>query len=169
MSFTIDASIGGSASNSYITLSAAEDVVDGKLKTERWDEADTSTKNAALGQATLLIDAESFGGEKAAKTQQLQFPRNYVYDRDGNVISSTIIPNKLEHATIELALYLLQEDDRTASKDEIDDLESFKVGPLQYNIRKTRNSAQLPMSVINLLKAIGSNAWTSGAATEMRR
>jgi len=169
MAFTLDATIGGSASNSYITQADAEDVFSGMLKTQRWNEASSADKDSALAQSTHRIDAEGFGGEKTASAQSLQYPRDYIYDRDGNTISNSIIPSELERATCALALYMLQEDDRSAAQDEIDDLESYKVGPLQYDIRATRSSSDLPPTVITLLAAIGINAYVLGGIKNIYR
>ena len=86
MAVTIDATAGDASANSYLTLSDAQDIVDGMV-----EDADVthgrlcnyrSKKNRALYTATQRLDRERFIGARATDTQALQWPRTGVRKPD---------------------------------------------------------------------------------------
>lgn len=161
MAFTFDASVGGTASNSYITLSDANDYFDGRYENGLWSLSDADAQRL-LVSATRRIDAERFSGLKAVETQALQLPRDIIANRDGYPYSSTIIPTNLENAVCELAYFILQSDDRKLSEVELHDIafiESDELGPIKNKYRNGSNMDKLPNTVINELKAIGPGVW----------
>ena len=85
MAITIVATAGSATANSYITLSDAEDLIDGLVKDDdvvAWASASTDDKNRALYTATQRIDRERFLGARADDTQALQWPRTGVRKPD---------------------------------------------------------------------------------------
>jgi len=69
------ATIGGSTSNSYVTLTEANDYFADRLNTAEWDAVGSETKEKALITATRRIDEEQFLGYKVSLTQALKWPR----------------------------------------------------------------------------------------------
>lgn len=62
-----------------------------------WNDADATNRNAALVQATRLIDSFEYDGKKNTDTQENQFPRN----------GQIGIPVEVRRATFALAIELL--------------------------------------------------------------
>lgn len=82
---------------SYLAISDAQIYFDGRLNTGPWDDADDTTRDKALLQATRAIDRLNFRGEKADESQELQFPR----------LGDSDIPEDIWCACAEEALSLL--------------------------------------------------------------
>ena len=124
MAITINATSQSNVANSYITLSDAQDLIDGLVEDEdvvAWASATTDQKNRALYTATQRIDRERFLGARSTDTQALQWPRDGVRKPDTYIntysvgfpfristdyYTSTEIPIQIKHAQIVLAVYL---------------------------------------------------------------
>ena len=124
MAITINATSQSNVANSYITLSDAQDLIDGLVEDEdvvAWASATTDQKNRALYTATQRIDRERFLGARSTDTQALQWPRDGVRKPDTYIntysvgfpfristdyYASTEIPIQIKHAQIVLAVYL---------------------------------------------------------------
>lgn len=109
MAATIDATLSGANSNSYITLADAEIYFSERLHTTVWDAAISDTKNRALIMATKRIDQEDFYGDRSTTTQKLKFPRENLGYLDGVLLDGTI-PLSIQEAQCELAIHLLSVD-----------------------------------------------------------
>lgn len=115
---TLDATIGGNASNVYSTLAETDAYFANHLKFATWNDFTQVQKQRAKIMATLMIDREKFKQDKASIApigsddfQRLEFPRIYCYDNDGELY----IPEEIKMAEAEQALYLLE--DMAESKD----------------------------------------------------
>ena len=130
---SLDASVGGSASNSYLTVAEADAYHTKRLFNSAWTSiSDVPTKEAALEWATRVLDRQNWNGYRMAITQALRWPRAYVYDLDGIMIPSNIIPQFLKDATAELAFLLVQQD-RTGDAG-TEGFSSITVGPIKLDI-----------------------------------
>ena len=102
MAATIDATIKGESSNSYVTLTEAnsyfETVPDSSTGTDKTDDQ----KNRSLISATRWIDSFVFYGNRCDDGQALKFPRNN-YQVDGVELSCSTIPQNIKYAQFELA------------------------------------------------------------------
>lgn len=178
MAFVFDSTVGGAASNSYLSVSEADDFFAANLDSSFW-AISTAKKQAVLAQATNRIDREAFGGQLTNRNvQRLQFPRTGLAARDTNqasaesndvfnsfyYISPTIIPNELKQATCEMALYLLKRANGEFSVDDndLETLTNYKVGPLDLAIKDGITADRLPTAVKQLLKAISPTGWIAG-------
>lgn len=175
MAFTFDASVGGTAANSYVDVAEADDYFTAHLEGSFWPSA-AESKQAALVQATNRIDMEMFGGERSTTSQSLAWPRKDIYPHDqpvNSAISSTEIPKYLKQATMEMALHYLKMAAGEFSVDEndLETLSGYKLGPMDFKIKDGIKGDRLPSKVQNLLRAIGVNAWKTPTATglTMRR
>lgn len=92
--------------NAYLSLPDAQAIADARLFAETWNGATPATQARALITATALLDRMQWQGRKLAPTQPLAWPR--VADRAplGYPIA-TEIPDAIETASVELAIYLL--------------------------------------------------------------
>lgn len=100
----LDATVGGTASNSYLTVAAADSLVallvDSGVRTT-WAAYDSDTKARGLMAATKQIDANRFQGFKFSPSQALQFPRS------GQDQPSSEIPPEVLDACLDQAVNLL--------------------------------------------------------------
>lgn len=172
-----DPTVSGADSNSYISVAAADAYFAFHLDgVQFWNSLPTVTKQAALVQATNRLDVETFSGRPTTNTQRLQFPRLYVLDRNykddrvvdasGNVyIDSDKIPRELADATCEMALHYLkvQAGEFTVDENDLETLQSMKIGPIDVSIKANIKADRLPTKVKTLLQAIGNKAWLGEA------
>jgi hypothetical protein len=102
MTLTIDATIGGVNSNSYITIARATEIADYDI-IERvdWYVANADDKIRALVSATRQLDTLPWVGLRATTTQALAWPRTDAVI-NGREISATEIPQEIQQATYDL-------------------------------------------------------------------
>lgn len=144
----LDATLGGAAATSYVTLSAAEGYLGDRLFASAWENADESERSRALIQATAWLDAMAWEGMKATTTQRLAWPRAYaptqepsfadafptsakLLDARARYYPETEIPRPIIEATCELALALLGESADPSARDAAEGITREKVGPLE--------------------------------------
>ena len=146
MPTTLDATVGGASSNSYLSLGAFAARADDSALHAAYTAASPDDRTRALLQATARLDLEPFAGTRATTTQQRAWPRAYVPDPDRRLdyaafggrdplgfpqaIDSTIVPERILTACAELALQLLSGASLSAS-DDLRDVVREKVGPLE--------------------------------------
>lgn len=90
--------------NSYVSL-AYVDAYFVEKNDVSWGDLDQEVKEAALISATRYFDNVNYGkikGIKLTKTQNTQFPRDAIFDEDGDEISG--IPENLKMAICEYAI-----------------------------------------------------------------
>jgi hypothetical protein len=128
MTLTLDATVGGSAANSYCDLTTAQGYLDGRPFAAAWTAASATQQTQALVYATTLLDREKWVGTKGMTivggyTQALAWPRRWApsleFDQQEDYIaeyfvdltvayySSLQIPAPIIRATCELALAIL--------------------------------------------------------------
>lgn len=149
----LDATVGGTGSNSYITQAAATTYFGGRLDVAVWTAAVSGDKDSALMMACVRLEAEAWQGSRVYVDQRLAWPRNSTYDRDGVLYTSTAIPLILQQAQCELALTMLKSPSR------MDDtgLEGFinvKLGSLDVTPRGGTRPDSLPALVKRLLSPV---------------
>jgi hypothetical protein len=98
----IDATLGGTSANSYVTLAAANTYFETVPDSSTWTNKTDDQKNRSLISATRWIDALSFYGDRCTETQALKWPRDN-YKVDGIELACTLIPDGIKVATYELA------------------------------------------------------------------
>lgn len=159
MAFVFDATPSSLTANSYIPLEGANDYFAARFGADSWDDLSDADKQALLAQATRRIDAEYFGGQKTVREQSLEWPRRFIYDKDGFPRDVDSIPKEVQYAACELAYYYMTQEDREVSVSALEDLEEIKIGPLGYKIKKGRKADELPEIVDRYLRGIGPSAW----------
>ena len=102
MAATIDATLSGASSNSYVTLAAANSYFETVPDSATWTNKTDDQKNRALISATRWIDSLNYLGDRCDEDQALKWPRNN-YDVDGVELECSLIPAQIKYATYELA------------------------------------------------------------------
>jgi hypothetical protein len=153
MAFTFDSTPGSSTSNSYLSVSEADDYFAGRFGSDAWMTFSNAQKQQLIVTASKEIDNASFSGIKSKVIQSLQWPRRGCVDRDGVSIVDTVVPAKLKEAVCEMAYWIWTEEDRLLSDTEIQQVDTYQVGPINVSVNKSR--VIFPKKVTELLKAIG--------------
>ena len=172
MAATIDATLSGANSNSYVTLIEADDYFDSRLYSDVWTAALDDDKNRALIMACKRINQEKFYGDRSTTTQKLPFPRASLGYLDG-VLLDGIIPDALKESQYELAIHMLSVN-MTLKGVSTDAYKSIKVGSIEVQpaIDSSDNASQsystLPPFVLSLLSDISRSA-SSSAFIEVSR
>jgi hypothetical protein len=111
MAVTIDATVGGASSNSFVTLAEADTYIEGRLNASAWDDASDDSCNRALVEATREISSlTGWYGSRVTDTQALSWPRDFCPIPDGAngwYYENTLIPQAVKDATMELAFQFL--------------------------------------------------------------
>lgn len=143
------------STSSYVTVQESDEMASMTPSGEIWLEMDGGLKLSSLSYSSKMLDSFfDWAGQIATDIQSLRWPRKNVYDRDGRLIDSTTIPNRIKEATFMLAL--------SVSKGEIEgvtpgNLESLKIGPiaLSFDTTITKNDQPVSTSVIAMLNDFG--------------
>lgn len=154
MALVLDATPGGSASNSYATAAEGDSYHERRLHVSDWTNATTAQKEAGLVWATSLLDIHiEWDGFKFNLDQKLRWPRSGVVDRDGDYIETETIPGFLKDATAELARVLIASD-RSAEVG-TKGFRSISVGPITLDIDKDDVADSLPDHIYEMVSAYG--------------
>ena len=111
MALTIDATVGGATSNSFITLPEAETYMEGRGNKATWTAASDANKNIVLVEATREISLMAFIGIRASSTQAISWPRDLARDPDdpnNDYFASTVVPTRVKNASAELAFQYMK-------------------------------------------------------------
>jgi len=103
---TLIATVGGTTSNSYVTVAAATVYFGDRLGNANWTAATADDKAAALITATGWLESLEYYGDRASTTQALKWPRTDV-SCDGVEADATYIPTDIQAATAETAQALI--------------------------------------------------------------
>lgn len=105
---TLDATVGGSTSNAYLTVADATALLDMRLGTDAWDEATPEDQAIGLMWATQLLDTQcQWYGTPTTQAQALAWPQTGQRDRYGRPVPPDVIPGDVQRATATYALGLL--------------------------------------------------------------
>jgi hypothetical protein len=147
MAIAINATVGSASANSYLTLAAAQEIIDGFVQdadVTAWASATTDQKNRALFTATQRLDRERFLGARATDTQALQWPRTGVRKPDTYIntyavgfpfrittdyYTDTEIPQQVQYAQVVLATYLNSNPDGIGLSG-LEDYKNVKIGSI---------------------------------------
>jgi len=163
---TLITTIGGSTSNSYVTIDEAQTYFDSRLGSELWmNLSEADNKLRALIQAANRLQVENWLGNRVASAQRLAWPRVDVVKVDAvgvgwgygtsyawgpgytEYYQSTEIPQQVKDAQCELALaYLNGFDDG-----EEDAINSFSADGVSVSFRAQRPTGGLPPVVQQLI------------------
>lgn len=107
------------------------------------DTAEDNTKKIYLIAATRHLDGLRWSGEKAVATQNTQWPRSGLTDRDGNDVAADAVPKAIEQAVILLAADLSLDSEALSTDAAEDNVASERIGPKSVSyFRPRRTSAK---------------------------
>lgn len=128
--------------NSYIDIDGADEYFAGRLHAESWGQADDSTKEKALKQATKIIDRQRLNGRKTDPAQPLAFPRH----------PDTEIPQAVKEACCEEALALLERGNSQRRKLQQEGVQSFSLGNMSETFATGAGKGLLSQEAKELLR-----------------
>lgn len=158
--------VGGSTSNSYISLADAQTLFfDLRLDAGAWLDASEEDKVRALIMAAKRLNRENWLGERVTTTQKLAWPRYGVAKIDSGGIGgyagygytypdqyeSTEIPQEVKDAQCELALAYLDGFSDNAGGDSISE---FRADDVTVKLKNEQPSGDAPDSVMLLIGAL---------------
>lgn len=158
----LDASIGGAASNSYVTLVEANAYFEASYGKTSWTDSVPvdDVKNQLLISATQILDTYfKWTGVPTSETQALAWPQRGAYDRNGLLYADDIIPQTLKIAVYELAYHLLANGGLNFSESKIDEV---KVGSIGVKFNKYVVETGIPETIQAILTGLGVSLY-SGA------
>lgn len=147
----LDATVGGTSSNSYVTQADATTYFGHRFDATEWTNASSDNRNIALMMATARLDQEEYTGLRVDDDQRLKWPRYGVYV-DNVYQEETAVPRPIKEATYELALAFLKDSTLLADTG-LEGFQSVKLGELDVTPR-FRSGGTLPANVERLLRGL---------------
>jgi hypothetical protein len=146
----IDATLGGTSANSYVTLAAANTYFETVPDSSTWIDKTDDQKNRSLISATRWIDALTFYGDRCTETQALKWPRDE-YKVDGIDLSCTLIPEGIKVATYELARAFANDTDAiTGTSGTTGIYDEVELGELRVKYNKTSQTSGVINNVFDV-------------------
>lgn len=155
---TLVKTAGATNANSYADEDDGDDYMETRLHTDNWDDATSDEREYALMWATRLLDNLcAWDGSKATDTQALRWPREFIWNPDGDPVDSTTIPTFLVEATCEYAMHLIGSDRTQTFDPSLIGFDRLKVGPLEMEMSnpsqgQTTKTSMIPESVWILVR-----------------
>ena len=103
MAVTLDATLSGSTSNSYLTMVTAMQIAENVPGGGDWAAKDEETRNLSLIQATRWLETIDYGGTRCKSSQRLKWPRTGA-TCDGVTSDCSGIPYQIQEAEVMLAI-----------------------------------------------------------------
>lgn len=150
---TIVATPGAVNANSYADEAYAESFFMSRLGSDAWLKAASETREAALIQATVMLDSMfEWNGERTTEEQSLRWPRAWCEDRDGYVIDDDIVPDLVKQAQCELAKFLIA---NSGYSGESRDVDRLTIGTIRLDFDDSASALPIPTVVVELLRGYG--------------
>jgi hypothetical protein len=150
----LDATIGGTSSDSYTTVADADAYHSTHLYASAWTAASTDDKERGLKTATRLLDERTtWIGTKHTDEQALRWPRGSATDIDGYAVLTTEIPAAIQNATAELARNLISSDSTGEAQGK--GITNLAVGSVSLTFDKADTADVLPSIVQEMLRGWG--------------
>jgi hypothetical protein len=162
----LDATVGGTASDTYGTLVEADAYWTARQAAD-WAPTEAA-KEYALRKAAQYLDNVYRGrwkGLKVNREQALAWPRSYAIDSDGYSVEADTIPQELKNAQFEVALLYIAGTDPLATVDRA--VKSEQVGELSVTYMDSAALVAQYPAVTNWLTDLvnGSTAFMGGVGT----
>ena len=103
MAITLDATLSGSTSNSYITMATALQIAANMPGGGDWIAADEELRNLSLIQATRWLETLNYKGDRCKASQRLKWPRSGAVC-DGVTSDCSGIPYRVQESEVALAI-----------------------------------------------------------------
>ena len=103
MAVTLDATLSGATSNSYVDMTTALAIAQNIPGGGEWSVLDEEARNLSLIVATRWLETLTYGGDRCKATQRLKWPRSGI-SCDGIVSDCAGIPYRIQEAEVTLAI-----------------------------------------------------------------
>jgi len=103
MAVTLDATLSGSTSNSYLTMPTAMQIAENVPGGGDWAAKDEEVRNLSLIQATRWLETIDYDGSRCKSSQRLKWPRAGA-TCDGVTSDCSGIPYQIQEAEVMLAI-----------------------------------------------------------------
>jgi len=103
MAVTLDATLSGATSNSYLTMPTAMQIAENVPGGGDWAAKDEETRNLSLIQATRWLETIDYDGSRCKSSQRLKWPRAGA-TCDGVTSDCSGIPYQIQEAEVMLAI-----------------------------------------------------------------
>ena len=162
MTLVVDAVPLSETCNSYITRAAADTYVADKVPVASvqtaWSALSNAAKDLLLVRATEFLDGlVSWFGDRYTSDQNLKWPRINFFVEGLLFDFGLAFPQKVTYATVEMALFLMQQSNATSGTNEDVAYDAVEIGPLKidFNIPATAVTKYFPDIIPILLKDLG--------------
>ena len=108
MAPTLDSTLAGASSNSYVDLAEAVVIARNIVGGDDWVALTDDEKIFSLIAATSLLETLQYSGDICTTTQRLKWPRQGV-DCEGRPFTCTAIPYKIKEAEVMLAIQMAKD------------------------------------------------------------
>ena len=155
--FIVEDGTGLENSTSYVALDYASTYAESFFSEAdyiTWSEASDASLERVLNRATMYLDSTyQFLGEKSTATQALQFPRAYLYDFKGDLISG--VPNDIKKAVCLVAIRLLNGVNMSPDLERGGKVIREKIDVIDISYSEGASATTRFVEIDNLLKASG--------------
>jgi hypothetical protein len=155
--FIVEDGTGLENSTSYVALDYASTYAESffsEADYTTWSEASDASLERVLNRATMYLDSTyQFLGEKSTATQALQFPRAYLYDFKGDLISG--VPNDIKKAVCLVAIRLLNGINMSPDLERGGKVIREKIDVIDISYSEGASATTRFLEIDNLLKASG--------------
>lgn len=153
--FVVETGEGDSDANSYATVEYADDYVEANIhQSEAWLDLEEEEKQRLLVRSSKTLDVRfKWDGQRVDQDSGLRWPRSGVFDEDGFLIRDDVIPRILQDATVEFAVYLMQ-DDWTAPRGN-DEFSALQVDVISIKFNTDYRRTYIPETIEVMLEGLG--------------
>lgn len=140
---------------SYVTVEESIQMAEMIPQTSGWVDLDESLQLSSLSYSSKMLDSFfDWSGTISTESQQLRWPRKNVYDRDGRLQDSTLIPDVIKQATFLLANNVANVQVNGSTPGNLD---SLKIGPISLSFDTTLSISEQPIAsdIISMLVGFG--------------
>ena len=164
MTITLDAVLSSATCNVYITRADADTYVADKVAVTavvtQWSALANADKDMYLVRATEFLDGlVTWFGDRYTSDQKLKWPRiNFYVEGLLFDFGLTTAPPKVKYATVEMALFLMQQENATWEANENVTYDAVEIGPLKIDFNTAGTGAAtryFPDILPILLKDLG--------------
>lgn len=150
--------VGGSESNSYITVSEADAYLAAMFGKDDWQDADPYDKDLIVVTASRTLDQYmEWDGRRASESQSMEWPRIDT--------PFTGIPKRLKDACCELSYVILTK----GLSFESQTINAVKVGPISVDFSADSVDAGIPTFIEKMVQNFGSPLITGANAITTAR
>lgn len=157
--------------NTYVTQAEATTYLDDSARASAWQFVGSDDKDRALLTALREIDKQIFEGAKTVSTQELEFPRTGLTDKDGNSVASDSVPEVVKNAQMELAYEISQSSSLEGSTGTADNNKRIKAGSVEVERFRPVSGTRFPQIVQEYLRAflrgVGSVSYPTASGTSI--